>query len=91
MRSGPFLAAADAVTRIAHFANAADVDTVIVESEVLMRRRRPLRVDQTAILEEAAAELRRALDRTDLGHLAAEPADCWRTARREAISYPVAR
>ena len=44
------------VTRIAHFANAADVDTVIVAGEMLMRACRPLRVDETAILEEAAAE-----------------------------------
>jgi len=77
------------VTRLAHFANAADVDTVIVEGEVLLRGRQPARVDEDEILAESMAELKHALQRTGLEHLATEPPDYWRTHRQGTRSYPV--
>ncbi len=77
------------VTRLAHFANAADVDTVIVAGEVLMRARRLASMEEAAILDEAANELDLALGRTGLRHLANEPPGYWRTHRQETESYPV--
>lgn len=77
------------VTRLTHFANAADVDTVIVEGDVLLRGRQPARVDEGEILAESMAELEHALERTGLEHLATEPPDYWRTHRRSTESYPV--
>lgn len=77
------------VTRLAHFANAADVDTTIVAGCVLMRGRRPLLVDEEEVLGDAARELDLALRRTDLGSLAEEPADYWQRARMDERRYPV--
>jgi cytosine/adenosine deaminase-related metal-dependent hydrolase len=77
------------VTRLAHFANAADVDTVIVDGRVLMRGRRVLDVDEAAILDAADAELTLALERTGLQTLTDEPRDYWGTARRRIERYPL--
>ncbi|MBT3358362.1 MAG: amidohydrolase family protein [Rhodospirillales bacterium] len=70
------------VTRLAHFANGADVDTVIVEGRVLMKSRKVLCVDEDEILDEAQRETEAALERTGLGHLIIEPDDYWGTTRR---------
>lgn len=77
------------VTRLAHFANAADVDTTIVAGRVLMRGRRPLLVDEEEVLADAARELDLALRRTGLGSLTEEPADYWQRARMDERRYPV--
>ncbi len=69
------------VTRIAHFANAADVDTVVVDGEILMRGRRVANVDEREVLGEAAAECNSMLERSGLHHLTAEPDDYWRGTR----------
>ena len=72
------------VTRLAHFANAADVDTVIVDGRVLMRGREALGVDEDTILDDASTELALALERSGLGHLAEEPDELWSVKRRGA-------
>jgi 5-methylthioadenosine/S-adenosylhomocysteine deaminase len=77
------------ITRLAHFANAADVDTVIVDGHVLLRDRRPMNLDEAAILDEADQELTQALERTGLRNLTVEPPDYWGTARRETKAFPV--
>ena len=74
------------VTRLAHFANAADVDTVVVDGEILMRNRVPRRVETGAILEAADRELTLALERTGLEDLTGEPRDYWQSAGRSAFS-----
>ena len=74
------------VTRLAHFANAADVDTVVVDGEILMRNRVPRRVDTEAILEAADRELTLTLERTGLENLTCEPRDYWQSAARSAFS-----
>jgi 5-methylthioadenosine/S-adenosylhomocysteine deaminase len=76
------------VTRLAHFANAADVDTVIVDRKVFLRNRRPTQVDETSILQQAATELTEALRITGLEHLTIEPTDYWETARRNTEGFP---
>lgn len=77
------------VTRLAHFANAADVDTVIVAGKVLMRGRHVSHLDEAGILEDAERELALALECTGLSHLAVEPPEYWRSARRASARYPV--
>ena len=77
------------VTRLAHFANAADVDTVIADGQVLMQNGTPSRIDPDEILEDADRELTLALERTGLEHLALEPAGYWSQARRGTDRYPV--
>jgi cytosine/adenosine deaminase-related metal-dependent hydrolase len=77
------------VTRLAHFANAADVDTVIVDGRLLMQGRMPSRLDADAILDDADRELTLALERTGLGHLTCEPDSYWRCGLRRADQYPV--
>jgi cytosine/adenosine deaminase-related metal-dependent hydrolase len=69
------------ITRIAHFANAADVDTVIVDGKVLMQGRRT-HLDEAAILEGAEREANLAFERGGLSGLRGEPASYWRNARR---------
>ena len=77
------------VTRLAHFANAGDVDTVIVDGSVLLHQRKAMVVDEEEILEAAAAELTLALERTGLQGLTAEPRDFWGVNRRQNKDYPV--
>ena len=79
------------VTRLAHFANAADVDTVIVDGRVLMRGREALGVDEDAILDDASTELALALERSGLGHLAEEPDELWSVNRRYVGGEPPGR
>lgn len=69
------------VTRVAHFANAADVDTVIVDGRVLMRGRQVATADETAVLEAAETEMARVIADLDLAALTAIPDAYWRSAR----------
>ena len=66
------------VMRLAHYVTAADVDTVIVEGEVLMRHRKILSADEEDILDNAKTEFDLALDRSGLRHLIEEPDGFWR-------------
>ena len=77
------------VTRLAHFANAADVDTVVVAGRVLMQGRKPRRVESEAILEDAGRELTLALERTGLGHLTREPSRYWSSTSSATQRYPM--
>ncbi|WAX94764.1 amidohydrolase family protein [Aminobacter sp. NyZ550] len=70
------------VTRIAHFANAADVDTVIVNGKVLMRGRKTDHLDADDILADAAEQAALAFERVGLTHLLEEPEEFWRLARQ---------
>ena len=74
------------VTKIAHFANAADVDTVIVNGRVLMAGRRVDHLDEAEILETAAAEAHVAFERAGLLDCLTEPKDYWKVARRTFIN-----
>ena len=70
------------VTRLAHFANAADVDTVIVNGRVLMRGRLTDHLDAGSILADAAEQAALAFERTGLTSLLEEPQEFWRLARQ---------
>lgn len=70
------------VTRLAHFANAADVDTVIVNGRVLMRGRQIPHLDIGQILDDSAHQQSLAFERAGMTDLWSEPASYWRTSRR---------
>ena len=65
------------VYRVAYFANGNDVDTVIVNGQVLMEGRRVRTVDEAEVLEEAQREADLAIRRTKLEHLLAIPPKFW--------------
>ena len=54
------------VDRVTYFANGGDVDTVIVDGEVLMKGREVKTVDETAILEMAQEEIEAAVGRSGM-------------------------
>ncbi len=58
---------ADLASSLVFFGQAADVRTVIAKGEVLLRDRRPARVDADAVIAEAREEAAKALERVDLG------------------------
>ncbi|MDP6705762.1 MAG: amidohydrolase family protein [Alphaproteobacteria bacterium] len=69
------------LTRVVQFANAADVDTVIVDGKVLMRGRQVISVDEAEVLAAAERECALMLERTGLGYLTEEPAELWGQSR----------
>jgi cytosine/adenosine deaminase-related metal-dependent hydrolase len=67
--------------RVAYFANGNDVETVIVNGEVLMRDREVLSVNQEAVLALAQREADAALRRMGLEHLVETPEGFWGRSR----------
>lgn len=65
------------VMRLAHFANAGDVDTVIVDGEVLLRGRKVMRLDERAALEDAQEQMDRTIERNDLAGTLAPAGGFW--------------
>jgi len=65
------------VARLTSYANAADVDTVIVDGVVRMRNRKVLAVDEEAILEDAVAVAERVFRDRGLERYLDFPADFW--------------
>ena len=63
--------------RVAYFANGNDVETVIVNGEVLMLNRQVHTVDVAGVLESAKQEIEAALERTGLQHLVVTPEGFW--------------
>ncbi|MBO6559765.1 MAG: amidohydrolase family protein [Nisaea sp.] len=55
--------------RAIYFANAADIDTTIVDGRILMRGRKVLSMDEDVVLDAADAAIAKALERTGLKHL----------------------
>jgi cytosine/adenosine deaminase-related metal-dependent hydrolase len=63
--------------RLVCFASGADVDTVIINGEIVMEGRRLTRVDEMAILEDAQIATETMLDRTGLRPLLDLPTTFW--------------
>jgi len=57
------------VDKVTCFANGCDVDTVIVDGEILMEDRKVKTVDEAEVLEKAQTELEAAIDRSGLSNL----------------------
>ena len=63
--------------RIMYFAAGSDVDTVIVDGEILMENREVKTVKEDQVLELAQSAAEKALDRVDLRHLLRTPDRFW--------------
>ncbi len=75
-----------ALNRITHFANAADVDTVIVNGQVLMEQRNIPHLDANAILDRAATEAARVFSATHHSGARREN-DAWGQARLRKAAF----
>jgi cytosine/adenosine deaminase-related metal-dependent hydrolase len=75
------------LNRITHFANAADVNTVVVNGQVLLKDRKPLLVSLDEVLSEAQLEANRVF--ADSGHAEVrfEDVGTWGNARRWSNAY----
>jgi cytosine/adenosine deaminase-related metal-dependent hydrolase len=65
------------VDRVTCYANGNDVDTVIVDGEILMENRSVKTVDEAETLNMAQTEIETALDRTNFRHLLQPPERYW--------------
>ncbi len=65
------------VHRVAYFANGSDVDTVIINGEVLMENRRVKTVDEAEVIALAERTIANAIERTNLQHLLTLPERFW--------------
>jgi 5-methylthioadenosine/S-adenosylhomocysteine deaminase len=69
------------VHRVTYFANGNDVDTVIVNGQILMENRIVKTVDEASVLELAQKAAEEAMERTNLSHLLAIPEKFWGVSR----------
>lgn len=76
-----------ALNRITHFASAADVDTVIVNGQVLMEQRNIPHLDSNAILNQAASEADRVFSATGHEGSRTESNDIWGQARQQKTTF----
>ena len=67
--------------RLISFANGNDVDTVIIDGEVVLEQKRPTRVNISEILEEAQIETNKMLKRTDGAKYLELPDGFWSQTR----------
>ena len=67
--------------RVMYFASGSDVDTVIVDGNVLMENRRVNTVDEDQVLEQAQSAAERALDRSGLRDKLGLPDKFWGNSR----------
>jgi len=65
------------VHRVAYFANGNDVDTVIINGEVLMENRVVKTVNEAEVIELAEKAIKDAINRTNLQHLLILPERFW--------------
>ena len=63
--------------RVAYFANGADVDTVVIDGQILMESRQVKTVNELEVLEMAQQETELMLDRTGLRHTLELPDEFW--------------
>jgi 5-methylthioadenosine/S-adenosylhomocysteine deaminase len=65
------------VYRIVYYAIGSDVDTVIVDGEILMENRRASKIQEDDVLDMAQKEIETALSRTGLHHIMDLPERFW--------------
>jgi cytosine/adenosine deaminase-related metal-dependent hydrolase len=68
----------DLAQSLVYYATASDVRDVIAKGSILLRDRRPVRMDASSILERAREEAARALQRTDLSVYGRGGLERWR-------------
>jgi cytosine/adenosine deaminase-related metal-dependent hydrolase len=76
-----------ALNRITHFASAADVDTVIVNGQVLMEKRNIPHLDAETILDQAALEAERVFSVTGHEGSRTESDEVWGHARHQKGTF----
>ncbi|MBN2336003.1 amidohydrolase family protein [Candidatus Bathyarchaeota archaeon] len=69
------------VDRVTYFANGSDVDTVIVDGEILMEGREVKTVDEAEVLDVAQQEIEAAVGRSGLNSLLDTPDGYWGRSR----------
>jgi hypothetical protein len=67
--------------RVTCFANGNDVHTVLVGGRVLLRDRKPVHIDEDAILDAAQRETELMIDRLGLRDALRTPGKFWRYSR----------
>ena len=72
--------------RLVYFANGNDVDTVIVDGEIVLSGGVPLRVSSAAVVAEANREAQALIDRMGLHDMIGQPEGFFGASR-----YPTAR
>jgi cytosine/adenosine deaminase-related metal-dependent hydrolase len=75
------------LNRITHFANAGDVNTVIVNGQVLLDDRHPLLVSLDDVLAEAEAEAERVFSVSGYADTRHEHGQTWGNSRRRSTGY----
>ena len=71
----------DLPTRIVYEASGLDVDTALVNGEILMLNGEILKVDEKQLVKQASAEAEDLVERADIQILARRPRDYWRHSR----------
>jgi cytosine/adenosine deaminase-related metal-dependent hydrolase len=69
------------VDKITYFANGSDVDTVLVDGDILMQNHKVLTFDEEMVLNKAQEELESALDRVKMKDLYDVTNNYWRKSR----------
>lgn len=69
---------------LTHFANAADVDSVIVDGRIVMRGRKSQTIEPATVIAEATDAAARAVEFNNLGSLREEPITLWRRSLTSA-------
>ncbi len=67
--------------KLTHFATAADVDTVVVDGQIVLRGRISQTLDYETVLDGAAQAADRAIQDAGLSHFLEEPQSLWRANR----------
>ena len=67
--------------RVVYFANGSDVDSVIIDGEILLRSGKAIHVDENQVLDDAQRETHLALERSGLTHLLEYPKNIWGKSR----------
>jgi hypothetical protein len=75
------------INRITHFANASDVNSVVVDGKLLLDDRKPVQVSPDAILEEAEAEANRVFTASGNEESRRESQQIWSGSRRQTNRY----
>jgi cytosine/adenosine deaminase-related metal-dependent hydrolase len=74
--------------KLTHFATAADVYSVIVDGQIVLRGRISQTLDTETVLDDAASAAARAIKDAGLSHLLSEPETLWRNNRSQNWMNP---
>ena len=67
--------------RIVSYVNGSDVDTVMVDGQILLKSKQILKINESKVLEEATLEYELMLERSGLRDLTKDPEKFWRHSK----------